>query len=335
MRSSCPWPSDRPESDHIPRAILWALALTFATVSIGCGGASVPTHDGYRERWVKGWKKPSKLTLDEDFEAEVDSELSYPKRQRTRWYAVDLPEDGKLEVLLSSARLGAPAGEEDLVDVDDPFDVGFEVYNENYKVLARADRDEDDVGERRKSRTVEELRKGRYLIHLFLQRRLDEAEFTLRVKFNRASLEPETDFPRQVAFVDTLAVIPAFDDSPEPTRKPRCRGKRCRKPRTDKPRNDKPKNDQPTATTPATGTMKARIVVVRGVSSGGTEITLNRGSSQGVTAGWKGKVVTKSGAALDGGDFTITSVKTNTSKARVSLSQDAVKGAGRVTLTAP
>src|SRR5690606_14874812 len=151
---------------------------------------------------------------------------------------------------------------------------------------------EEDAGERNKSRTVEEVRKGRYLIHLFLQRRLDEAEFTVRVTFKRASLEPESDFPKQVAFVDPLAVVPAFDDAPEPERKPRCRGKKCgRTTTTSKPR-DKPKDTSPAASTPVEGVMKAKIVVVRGVSSGGTEITLNRGSSQGVAAGWTGKVVT-------------------------------------------
>jgi hypothetical protein len=315
---------------------LWGLTLCCASVFIiGCGGASVPIHDGYRERWVAGWKKPSTLTLDEDLEAEADGELSYPKRQRARWYAVELPEDGKLEVQLRVERLGVTSEEADLVDVDDPFDVGMEVYNEDYKVLVRADRDEEDVGERNKSRTVDELRKGRYLIHLFVQRRLDEAEYTVRVKFNRASLEPETDFPKQVAFVDALAVIPAFDDAPAPASKPRCRGKRCGRSSTSKPKNTTPKNTTPAATTPVEGVMKARIVVVRGLSSGGTEITLNRGSSQGVAAGWTGKVVTKSGTALDGGSFTILSVKTTTSKAKVSLSQDAVKQSGRAVLKAP
>lgn len=319
------------------KIVFWGLALCCASVFIvGCGGAQVPTHDGYRERWVAGWKKPSALALDEDLEAEVDGELSYPKRQRARWYAVELPEDGKLDVQLRSARLDMQAGEEDLVDVEDPFDVGVEMYDEDYKLLVRADRDEEDVGERNKNRTVEELRKGRYLLHLFLQRRLDEAEFTLRVKFHRASLEPETDFPKRVAFVDLLPVVPAFDDAPEPERKPRCRGKRCRgSSSSSKPKNDKPRDTTPAASTPVEGVMKARIVVVRGQSSGGTEITLNRGSSQGVAAGWTGKVVTRSGTALDGGSFTISSVKTTTSKARVSLSQDAVKQAGRVVLKAP
>lgn len=331
MHSSCAlaW-------DHATKTALWGLALCCASVFIiGCGGAPVPTHDGYRERWVAGWKKPSSLTLDEDFEAEADGELSYPKRQRARWYAIELPEDGKLEVQLMSARLGVTSEEADLVDVDDPFDVGMEIYDESYKVLARADRDEEDVGERNKSRTVDEVRKGRYLVHLFLQRRLDEAEFTVRVKFSRASLEPETDFPKQVAFVDLLPVIPAFDDAPEAERKPRCRGKRCGKSSTSKPKDSKPKDTTPAASTPVEGSMKARIVVVRGMSSGGTEITLNRGSSHGVDAGWSGKVVTKSGTALDGGSFTIISVKTTTSKARVSLSQDAVKQAGSAVIKAP
>jgi hypothetical protein len=248
---------------------------------------------------------------------------------------VELPDDGKLEVQLMAAPLGLQPGETELVDVEDPFDVGMEIYDESYKVLVRADRDDEDVGERSKSRTVEQVRRGRYLIHLFLQRRLDEAEFTLRVKLNRGSLEAQTDFPRSVAFVDALPVVPAFDDSPEPER-PRCRGSKCGSKPADKPA-DKPKDVKttPTASTPAAGSMQVKIVVVRGMSSGGTEITLNRGSSQGVAAGWTGKVVTKSGVAIDGGSFTILSVKTTTSSARVSLSQDAVKQAGNAILKAP
>jgi hypothetical protein len=319
----------------IARAALCSVTLTCASAFIGCGGPKVPAHDGYRERWVAGWKKPTVLKFDEDYEAEADGELSYPKRQRTRWYAVDLPDDGKLEVQLMAAPLGLQPGETEIEDMDDPFDVGMEIYDEGYKVLTRADRDDEDVGERSKSRTVEQVRRGRYLIHLFLQRRLDEAEFTLRVKLNRGSVEAETDFPRGVAFVDALPVIPAFDDSPEPE-KPRCRGSKCGKP-ADKPA-DKPKDEvksTPTASTPAAGSMKVKIVVVRGLSSGGTEITLNRGSAQGVAAGWTGKVVTKSGAAIDGGSFTVLSVKTTTSSARVSLSQDAVKQAGNAILKAP
>jgi hypothetical protein len=318
----------------IARAALCTAALSCTSAVIGCGGPRVPAHDGYRERWVAGWKKPTVLKFDEDYEAEIDGELSYPRRQRTRWFAVELPDDGKLEVQLMAAPLGLQPGETELVDMDDPFDVGMELYDRSYRVLARADRDDEDVGERRKNRTVEEVRRGRYLIHLFLQRRLDEAEFTLRVKLDRGSMEAETDFPKAVAFVDALPVIPAFDDSPESSR-PRCRGSKCGKPASKPARKPKDEKTTPTASTPAAGSMKVRIVVVRGVSSGGTEITLNRGSSQGVAAGWKGKVVTKSGAALDGGSFTIVSVKTTTSRARVNLSQDAVKQAGNAILNAP
>src|SRR5690606_17230171 len=99
-------PAREPMARPMTRIVLWALTLCCAGVFAGCGGAQVPTHDGYRERWVAGWKKPTTLTLDEDLEAEADGELSYPKRQRARWYAVDVPEDGKIEVLVRSARLG-------------------------------------------------------------------------------------------------------------------------------------------------------------------------------------------------------------------------------------
>lgn len=320
-------------------AALLAAAAFCTGVLLGCGGRQVPDHDGYRERWVKGWKKPKTLDFDEYLEAEADGELSYPRRRRARWFAVDLPRDGSLEVLVRTMRLGVSPEEADLVAVDNPFDLGFEIYNSEHQVLARADRAADDVGEREKSRTVKNLPKGRYLIHLYLQRRLDEAEFTLRVKFKRGSADPETDFPRQVAFVGPLPVVPAFDDAPAPRARPRCRGRKCgqRKPRPRARRDNKPtpNTSQPEASTPAPDSMRGRVIVVRGLSGGGTAITINQGSSKGVEAGWKGQVVTKAGNPIPGGSFTITSVKANSSNAKVKASPDAVKQAARVRLKAP
>lgn len=313
------------------------MASTFAlSVLIGCGGKQVPEHDGYRTRWKPGWERPKKLEFDEDFEAEKDGELSYPKRKRVRWYQLETPEDGELEIVLQAGPLGSdPDEEEDDEDVDDPFDVGFELYDRNYKMLLRADNEEDDAGDRQKSRTAYQLPQGKYLLHLYLQRRIDEAEFTVTVKFKSGSVEPQTDFPKNVAYVDLLPVVPAVDDSPLNARPPRrkCRGKRCKKPRRPrKPRDPKP-DDKPEPV--VEGALKGKITVIRAQASGGTEIVINKGSNNGVTRGWKGKLVTRKGKAIPGGRFTVRSVKTTSCKAKINVTSDAVKQAGRVVLTAP
>lgn len=304
-------------------------------IGLGCGGRQVPEHDGYRDRWVIGWKKPQVLELDEDFESENDGELSYPKRKRVRWFAVDLPEDGTLEVSLAAAPLGQQQGEAELEDEEDPFDVGVEVYSQGFKLLARSDRESDSAGERQKTLAVNGLLKGRYLVHLYVQRRLDEAEYTLRVKFKRGSAEAETDFPTHVQFVGDLPVVPVLDDSPEPEPvKPRCRGSKCGRKKPDPKPEEKPEPSE-VATTTTPDAMSARIVQVRALASGGTSIVLNKGEAQGVQAGWTGVVVTKTGAPLPDGEFTISSVKANSSSAQVKISPDAVKQSARVKLKKP
>ena len=314
---------------------LAVLSVFPLSMLVGCVGRKIPEHDGYRTRWKPGWERPKKLEFDEDLEAEKDGELSYPKRKRVHWYEVETPEDGELEITLQASPLGKDTGEEEDEDEDDPFDVGFELYNTNYKMLIRADNGEDDAGDRKKSRTAYELPQGKYLLHVFLQRRIDEAEYTVTLKFSRGSVEPQTDFPKNVAYVDLLPVVPAVDDSPEntaPPRRPKCKGKQCKKrPRRSKDPKTEPKDSGPEPT--PSGALNGKIIVIRAQASGGTEIVINKGDTSGVAKGWKGKLVTSKGKAIPGGDFTITSVKTTSSKALVGVSSDAVKQAGRVILT--
>ncbi|MBK9032972.1 MAG: hypothetical protein IPL61_17155 [Myxococcales bacterium] len=58
-------------------------------------------------------------------------------------------------------------------------DVAFEVFDPNNKVLVRADADADDVNERKKQRKLEDLDEGTHLIHVYLQGRLDTADFRI------------------------------------------------------------------------------------------------------------------------------------------------------------
>ena len=296
---------------------------------------NIPTHDGYRSKRTKGWKKPKVLEFDEDFEAETDGELSYPKRRRARWYAVDLPGDGVIEVQLEASQLGVTGEEEEFEeDEEDPFDVAFEIYDKNYKRLLRADRDDNDAGDRKRNRTVSGLLKDRYLVDLYLQRRLDEAEFVLQIKYRRGTVDMETDFPAQVAFVEGLPIVPAFDDAPESAG--RCRGRNCNRPKNGKKPgrvSGKPRK-KPAAAAPA-GTISARIIGVRQATRGGTHITIDVGTSRGVSRGWKGRVVTTKGKGIPGGSFTISRVSARTATATVGASPDAVSGAKRVRISPP
>ena len=318
--TSCP-----PRSAVLGRTAALGVALVFGVGSlVACGGLDVPIHDGYRNR-AKGWKKPKALEFDEDFEAEHDGELSYPDRKRARWFAVELPGDGELEVTLDVSPLGYAAETEEFEDEDDPFDVAFEIYNENYKVLAHADNEDDDVGERKRSRKAPTVPKGRYLVHVYLQRRLDESEYTLRVKYRRGSLEPETNFPDEVAFVEPLPVVPAFDDAPEVAGRKPCRGRRCKKPKNGGGGSKRP---PPQA---AAGSMIVSIVGIRQAKGGGTHITIQAGESRGVVKGWKGVVITRKNKEVPGSNFTISRVNARTSTATVrGASPDQVTSARRV-----
>jgi hypothetical protein len=282
-------------------------------LAVACGGPQVPDHDGYRNPKQTPWSKPKVLTLDSHFEAEADDAVSYPRQQRSRWFAVDLPGDGELDVRLSLVTLGQQARE---------IDLAFEVLDERFRVMTRADSEEDDAGDTHKTRTLYELAQGRYFVHVYAQERLDAAEFTLRVKYRRGSVDRpyESNFPADVAFVDPLPVVPLFDDAPPPTPK-----------RTTRPtRPTQPKKEPTEAPTGVQGR------IVRAVAAaGGTNIIINRGINHGVDKGWRGSVVNAGGTAIANGSFTITSASANESQAQVRATPDAVSSAGRVRLRAP
>ncbi|WP_428268849.1 hypothetical protein [Haliangium sp.] len=316
-------------------AVLPAFVATLALAGAAgaCGGRQIPTHDGYRNNDVKGWESPTSVEFDEDFEGEADGELSYPKRRRARWLAVDLPQAGELDVRLAYSPV-ALQDEPELDDEDDPFDVAFEVYDERQRMLLRADNTEDDAGERTKKRTLYELNKGRYLIHVYLQRRLDEVDFTVRLQFRPGAVTSSSGFPKAVAFVPELPAIPEVDDAPPP--RARCRGRRCRRPprRTGRPPRRPPSESPPeqdaVVAVPENG-LRARVIGIRATGEG-TRITINRGSAHGVAKGWSGQVVNAKGKAIADGRFTVVSVKAQESYATVRATPDAVTAAARVVL---
>src|SRR5262245_57655953 len=85
----------------LPMTIIRAVVATLALGLVACGGASVPAHNGYPDGEGSPWTRASRINLNDNLEAVAESELSYPKRTRARWYLVDLPAPGKLTARLS------------------------------------------------------------------------------------------------------------------------------------------------------------------------------------------------------------------------------------------
>jgi hypothetical protein len=285
------------------------IALVLATISgamIGCGGADIPEHSGYKNDRVKPWKKPKLIPLDDKNEGKAEGELVYAEYTRARWYAVDLPEEGELDVKIETATVN---------EGDEEFDVAFEVLDQNFQVLIRADNEEEDAHELNKTRTLYELTAGRYLIHLYLQRRIDQAEYDLKVAFRPQSKAFESDFPAQVAFVGRLPGVPPFDDTPAGYR-PQI----VRKPTSKKPGSKKPVVEK----APVTNTMSASIINVV-VSGAGSIITVNRGTNQGISDGMTGYV-----KGLKGASFKLSSCGERSCKATVAATPDQISRAGSV-----
>ena len=101
------------------------------------------------------------------------------------------------------------------------FDLGFEVLDPGNRVIARSDAQEgDDTGEIQKSKSLLDLEPGRYLIHLYLQGRMDSCDYVLRAAFKPMSSVGKSDFPAQVAFPQNLPMVPLQDDTPKSYKPP-------------------------------------------------------------------------------------------------------------------
>jgi hypothetical protein len=261
---------------------------------VGC--ATIPEHGGYKSRKAQPWNKAKPLTFKEG-EAKVEGELDYADYRRAKWWVLDLPTDSELTLTLEQA---AASG----------VDVAMEVLDPNFQVIMRADLEEEDAFEEEKTRTLYELRAGRYLIHLYLQKRLDKADYELRAKLSSVSLDAKTDFPAHVAFIPELPVVPLDDDTPARRRAPQ--------PVRTKPREKEPPKE--------TGPISGRIINVVGVG-GGVEITINRGTAQGVSDGMKGRV-----NGLKNGSFTVSGCGERSCKATVKASASEV-GAKSVSIS--
>ncbi|HEX3762033.1 MAG TPA: hypothetical protein VHW23_25205 [Kofleriaceae bacterium] len=275
-----------------------------------CGGPQIPTHNGYKPKEAKPWKKPKVLKFDDKQEAKADGDLSYPDMRRARWFELSLPTNGQLSLALEVT----PPGDA----VNDDFDLGMEVLDPSYRVISKSDLEDEDAHELNKKKTLVELAPGKYLVHLYLQGRTDTADFVLRAAFkSTAAAEIKSNFPAEVGFVPVLPQVPIQDDTP---------------------RNYKPvivehhehKRTQARAQTPPpppVATVSARIINVQ-IVSGGTQITVGRGTTTGASDGMHGSI-----HGVPGG-FQIGGCNERTCTATIKATPDQIKASdGTVTLT--
>ncbi len=291
--------------------------FVLALVVLGaCGGAQIPLHSGYKNDKSKPWKKPKAITLDDKGEGKADGDLNYKDYKRAKWFSIDVPATGELNVKLEVTPPGDEANED--------FDLAMEILDPGYRVISKSDLEDEDAHELNKTKTLYDLTPGKYLVHLYLQGRKDSADFTLRAAFKAtAAAEVKSDFPAKVAFVPPLPMVPLNDDTPKSYKPPTTTAVKIKVKPTG-PRPPTPPKPPP----PPTGGPKSARVIGLSVVSGGTLITIGIGTAQEVAAGWKGKI-----SGVQGG-FTLSDCNERTCKATVAATPDQIKaGGGNVTLT--
>jgi hypothetical protein len=288
------------------------LSVLLLLIVAGCAGTQVPTHAGYKGKKPQPWKKAKSLKFDDKNEAKADGALDYASYKRAAWYVADLSQPGQLDIKLEIT----PPGDA----VNDEFDLGFEVMDSGFRTIMKSDLTEgDDTGELNKSKSLKDLEPGKYYVHLYLQHRLDSADFSLRAAFQPMSTVGKSDFPAQVAFIPTLPMVPLTDDTPKSYKPVTTTTAVVRK----TPKQPQPPKEEPK---PATE-LNARIIGMQ-VVGGGTQITVGLGTAKGAAVGMKGKIVGSSVAP-----FSLTSCTERSCTGIVSATPDQIKGSGSVVLT--
>jgi hypothetical protein len=289
------------------------LSVLVLLIVAGCGGTQVPVHNGYKGKKPTPWKKAKALKFDAKLEAKAEGELSYPGFKRAVWYVADVPQPGQLDVRVEITPPGEGTNEE--------FDLGFEVMDPGFRTIAKSDLEDGDAGELNKTKSLLDLEPGKYYIHLYLQGRLDTADYVLRASFKPMSSVGKSDFPAQVAFVPSLPMVPLQDDTPKGYKTDQPKVVTSKKPIKGTPKPPEPKKE------PAGEPLTARIIGMQ-VQGASTQITVGRGTSGGAAVGMKGKIV-----GVASGAFTLAACNERTCTATVSATPDQIKGSGSVVLT--
>lgn len=251
----------------------WIVSSSIVLIGVlaGCGGPQVPAHNGYKPKEAKPWKKPKTLKFDDKMEAKADGDVSYPDMRRARWYEVALPSNGQLSISLEIT----PPGDA----VNDDFDLGLEVFDPHARVISKSDLEDEDAHELNKKKTLVDLAPGKYLIHVFLQGRLDTAEYVLHAAFkSTAAAEAKSNFPADVLFVPVLPLVPIQDDTPRNYRPQTTTVTRV----TRHPRPTQPNTPPP----PPSASINGRIIDMQ-IVSGGTQVIISRGLTTGASDGMK------------------------------------------------
>jgi hypothetical protein len=293
----------------------WIVPISIVLVGIlgGCGGPQIPTHNGYKPKEAKPWKKPKALKLDDKMEAKADGDLSYSDMRRARWFEVALPSNGQLAITLEVT----PPGDA----VNDDFDLGLEVFDPHAKVISKSDLEDEDAHELNKKKTLVDLAPGKYLIHLFLQGRMDTAEYVLRAAFKpTAAAEVKSNFPADVLFVPALPMVPIQDDTPRSYKPPPAQV-------THVSRKPRPAGTPPPP--PPSASINGRVIDMQ-IVAGGTQVVISRGTTTGASDGMK---ATMAGVQ---GSFPIGNCKAQTCSTLLKATPDQIRAANSVvTLTPP
>ncbi len=288
--------------------------MASATFGAACGGPQVPQHNGYKADNKKPWKKAKDIKLDDKGEFKADGSLSYGEYKRAHWYGLDLISNGDLDLKLDIT----PPGDA----TNDEFDLGWEILDPGSRSIAKSDLEEgSDAHELAKVKKLVDLAPGHYLIHVYLQGRMDTADFALHGAFRATKkAEVKSDFPAQVAFLPALAMVPIQDEAPK-NYKPTPTAVVTHVVRHGTPTPPTPPKPPPVAS------VTARILSVN-VVSGGTQIVIGRGTETGANDKMHGKI---NGTSIT---FNMGSCSPRTCSAVVSATPDQIKNsAGDATLS--
>lgn len=292
------------------RVVLALVALTFGAA---CGGPQIPQHNGYKADNKKPWKHAKDVKLDDKGEFKADGSLNYGEYKRAHWYGLDLPSNGDLELKMDITPPGDAA--------NDDFDLAWEILDPGSRVVAKSDLEEGDAHELAKTKKLVDLAPGHYLIHVYLQGRMDTADFTIHGAFHAtAKAEVKSDFPAQVAFMPALAMVAIQDEAPK-NYKPT--------PAVAVTHVVKHTGTAPPlpVTPPPSAAVTARILSVN-VVTGGTQIVIGRGTETGANDKMHGKI---NGTSIT---FNMAGCSPRTCTAVVSATPDQIKNsAGDATLS--
>jgi len=280
------------------------LAALVAPLLVACGGAKYPLHNGYRKSNSSPWEHPKVVQLDARLEGKTEGSLDYGGYKRAAWYAVRLPGDGDLTVNLEVY----PPG-------DDKFDLAYEVLNPSYQVISKSDKTSQDAFDVKKSKSLIELKHGTYLVHVYLENRLDQCDFDLSVKFTPRKLAGEDTFPRDVAFVPDLPIVPIQDDTPVTKTNHHHGGGH----------HGGGHRPPPPPPPPAGGTPVSGIIINVQVAGSATQIIFNKGLADGLHDGAKGQVT-----GIKNGAFETFGCSQRSCKGRVKATIDEVNRSGKV-----